>query len=127
MSETQPYYSHATAIYDGEEFLHAVLWGEHDSGEEIDATHSSQYGYMRGYIRAKWGKNASWQPPAHGSNIFHVYVNDAIVGALRTVVMDMSDPAQAALCDTEPFKERDEAEYAAFFNPNPANDSEDGW
>lgn len=127
MSETQPYYSHATAIYDGEEFLHAVLWGEHDSGEEHSATSSSQYGYMHGYIRAKWGKNASWQMPERGSNIFHVYVDDAIVGSLRTVVMDMSDPSQAALCGTEPFKERDEAEYAAFFNPNPANDSEDGW
>ena len=103
MSETQSYYSHATAIYDGDEFLHAVLWDEHDRGEEHFATSSSQYGYMRGYIRAKWGKNASWQSPER-DNVYHVYVDDAIVGTLRTVVMNMSDPAQAALCGTKPFK-----------------------
>jgi hypothetical protein len=128
MSNTHQWqYSHATAIYDGDEFIHAVLWGEHDSGEEMHATESYKNGLVRGYVHAKWGKGATLQYPHYGCNVINIAVDGVVVGSIRTVVMDMTDTAQATLCSTLPYRERTEEEYRAWLNPPPKPENGDDW
>jgi hypothetical protein len=119
--ETQEDYSNATAIYEGDAFVHAVPWWEHDHGEDHHATDSSLWGFLAGYIRGKWGASVSLQRE-DADRKYAVTVDGSIVATIRVVTLDLRDPAQAAICGIAPYRERDwKRDLERVENPNPEN------